>query len=281
MTTHPLTPHFGIEIGSLDLARLKDAGAAEVLRLIEAHGVVIVRGQQLTLQQFDAFSRKLGPLAMHGYPHCAAPGHPEVLIQSNILQDGQPIGYPDATRQWQSIGAHLKTPHRTTISYAVEVPVQDGVTRGDTTFADTRAAYDALEPALRQQLDAMRAAHVDSTRIRKRFTPYFPDSGLTQIFKRGVEHAMARRHPRTRRKCLYVNPLTTTQISGMNPQDSAALLAQLFQHLAQPAFTYRHRWQAGDMVMWDNCAVQFRTEADYALPLRRLIYRAVIRSTPD
>lgn len=278
--TRVLTPRFGAEITARDLTQNSAPLATEILRLLDIHGVLLIRGQQLTLSQFEAFSRSLGTLASHAQPHRSPPGHPDVMVQSNIIEHGQPIGYPDTARHWQSLGAHLKTPHRATLQYAVEIPLRDGVALGDTWFADTRAACDGLAPALRQQLTGMRAAHVQRAAQKKRSTPYFPDAGLTQLFRRGVEHPVLRTHPHSRRKCLYVNPLTTSHICGMNDRDSDTLLGELYAHLARPEFFYRHAWQAGDLVLWDNAATQFRTAADYELPLRRLLYRTVIKASP-
>jgi taurine dioxygenase len=234
----------------------------------------------LTLQQIEAFSRSLGALAAHAQPQRSPHGHPEVLIQSNIIEHGQPIGYPDTARHWQSLGAHLKTPYRATLQYAVEIPARDGVALGDTLFASTQAACEALDPSLRQQLTGMRAAHVQRAAHKKGALPYFPDAGLTQIFRRGVEHPVLRTHPHSGRKCLFVNAATTSHICGMNDRDSDALLAELYAHIARPEFVYRHAWQAGDLVLWDNASTQFLTEADYEWPLRRLLYRVVIKDTP-
>jgi len=279
LATRSLTPQFGIAVTGIKLSSIAPGIGDELLRLIDHHGVVIVRGQQLTPQQFEVFSRSLGPLATHPHRHCAPPSLPDVLIQSNIIENGQAIGHPDGARQWQALSTHLKSPPRAALQYAVEVPLQDGSARGDTFFANTCAAYDALDAALRQQLIGMRAAHVSVASRKRRAMPYFPDSGLTQIFRRGVEHPVVRLHPQTRRKCLFVNPTTTTHICGMNDGDSAALLGQLFGHIVRPEFVYRHPWQIGDVVLWDNCAVQFRTESDYALPLRRLLYRTLLKGS--
>ena len=83
-------------------------------------------------------------------------------------------------------------------------------------------------------------------------------------------------HPRTRRKSLYVSQGCTSHISGMNDRDSADLLEQLYRHLAQPRFIHQHRWQVGDVVLWDNASVQYRTADDYE-PLRRLLYRTQLK----
>jgi taurine dioxygenase len=278
LNVNHLTPHIGAEITGLDLSRgLGRSTAAELLRVLDACGVVIMRGQQLTAENFVAFGRNLGELSAHPLEKFAKPDFPELLIDSNIFENGEPIGRADAGQRWRIDGAHLKTPYRATVLYAVEIPVKDGIPLGATRFASTAAAYDALEPALRQQLQGIRAVHIHGAGRKKRSTPYFPDSGLTQGFQRGVEHPVVRTHPHSGRKCLYVNPLTTSHIRGMNDQDSAALLDQLYQHMARPEFVYRLPWQVGDVVVWDNVSTQYCTEGDYALPLRRLLYRAWVK----
>lgn len=281
MKVSQLTVAFGAEIAGVDLARSPALSTVSaLLRVLDTHGVVIMRGQQLTLENFITFSRSLGDLAAPAAQHLARAGYPELMIYSNILENGQPIGHPDAGRHWQTNGAHLKTPHRATLQYAVEIPMKDGVPLGDTLFASNSAAYDALESGLRQQLHGMQAIHRGGVGRKNRATPYFADAGLSQIFRRGVEHPVVRSHPLTGRKCLYVNPASTSHIRGMNDHESDALLNQLYRHIAQPAFVYRHQWQVGDVVLWDNGSIQHRAESDYALPLRRLLYRTVVKGAP-
>ena len=280
----PLTAHFGAEISALDLSRgANKSTVAELLRVLDTRGIMVIRGQQLTLEQFMAFSHGLGPLAPQPQRQrqCSHPEYPELTTLSNIVENGAPIGVADSARHWQSDGAHLKTPYRATVQYAVEIPMKDGAPLGDTVFAGTSAAYDALAPALQQQLHGMRALHRGSTGHKKRSTPFYLDSALTQGFHGGVEHPVVRSHPNTGRKCLYVNPACTTHIRGMNDRDSEELLAQLYQHIARAEFIYRHPWQVGDVVLWDNCVTQHRAQNDYELPLRRLLYRAVVKGSAD
>jgi taurine dioxygenase len=262
----------------LDLSRALDNAALKaMLHLLDTRGLIIVRKQRLGAPSLQAFSRSLGDLSEHPLDKFSVPGFPELMVHSNIVENGEPIGRADTGERWRMDGAHMKTPYRATVIYALEIPAKDGISLGDTWFANTSAAYDALDPALRQQLQGMRAIHMHGAGRKKRSTPYFPDSGLTQTFRRGVEHPVVRTHPQTGRKCLYVNPVTTSHIRGMNEQDSSALLDQLYQHMARPEFVYRLQWQAGDLVMWDNCMTQNRTANDYELPLRRLVYLVQVK----
>jgi taurine dioxygenase len=94
-----------------------------------------------------------------------------------------------------------------------------------------------------------------------------------------VVHPVVRAHPFTRRKCLFVNEGYTTRIVGLAEEESNRLLAELLTHVTNPAFVYRHRWQAGDFLMWDNCSTQHCAIADYALPARRLMERTTLRGS--
>src|SRR5690606_29549185 len=91
-----------------------------------------------------------------------------------------------------------------------------------------------------------------------------------------MEHPAVRRHPETGRKCLFVNEGYTTRLVGMDQAESDALLAGLFSHLKQDALVYRHKWQVGDLLFWDNCATQHRAIGDYELPQRRRMERTTI-----
>lgn len=279
LNTRDLTPHLGVEVSELDLTRgLGTSTISALLRTLDKRGVVVLRRQNLTPDQFMAFSRSLGPLYLQPQQHSARPEHAGLTLLTNIVENGQPIGNADSGRQWQSDGAHLKTPVRATIFYAVEVPEKDGSPLGDTLFASTSAAFDALEPNLQTQLRGMRAAHNAGAGRKGSATPFYMDAGLTQIFKRGMEHPLVRPHPVTGRKCLYANQRYTSRISGMNDRDSDELLAQLYRHMEQPEFVYRHTWQVGDLVLCDNCSTQHRTERNYDPPQRRLMYRTMLKN---
>lgn len=274
-TVTPLTPQFASQITGLDVSSgALRAAAPALLDALNTRGVLVVRDAHLTPQTFAAFARCLGELAENPLRNYAPPGLPELLICSNIFENGTALGYDDAGRRWRIEGAQLKTPTRATLQYAAEIPAANG---SDTLFASTRLAFDALEPLLRQQLQGARAVALNNANRRRRAMPYYADAGLSQLFQRGVEHPVVRAHPHTRQKCLYVSEGGTVRISGMNHHDSDALLQELYRHMERPAFIYRHAWRAGDLVLWDNGSVQHRTVADGDPTQRRLLYRAQLQ----
>ena len=94
-----------------------------------------------------------------------------------------------------------------------------------------------------------------------------------------AEMPIVRTHPVTGRKGLFINEAHTSHIAGLPKAESDALLREICAHIIKPEFQYEHRWQAGDLLMWDNCAVQHKANFNYRLPLRRLMYRTTVRGT--
>ena len=94
-----------------------------------------------------------------------------------------------------------------------------------------------------------------------------------------METPIVRTHPVTKRKGLFVNEAHTSHIVGLPRDEGDALLDELYRHITQPEFQYRHSWQPGDLLMWDNAAVQHKANFDYDLPLRRLMYRTTVRGS--
>jgi len=281
LNTHNLTPYLGAEITGPDLSRPIDpAVTQQILHVLDERGVVIIRDQHLSLENFMSFSRALGPLDVHPLRKFSRPGFPELMINSNIVEDGQPIGLADAGQRWHTDGAYLETPYRATVLYGVEVPVKDGRPLGDTMFTSTSAAYDALDPEFRQRLSGMRAVNNHGVARTKLSMSLKLDESLKDRIQKGVEHPVIRTHPHTKRKCLYINQGTTQHICGLPQTESDALLENLCAHLVRSDFIYRHQWRAGDIVMWDNCSTQHNAVGDYELPQRRLLYRTLVKGSP-
>ena len=269
----PLTEKVGAEITAIDLAgELADRTIAQVTSALGNFGVIVVRDQQLSIEQFLAFSRRIGPLTIHPLKQFSKPGFPELMVNSNIVEDGKPVGLADGGQDWHTDGAYLERPHRATILYAVEVPVKDGVAVGDTMFASTAWAYESLPQETRAKLAGLRAVHRHGVHRERRNAGVHLDESQ----RKGVVHPVIRTHSQTRRKCIYVNEGTTAQIEGMDQAESDATVQALVRHITRPECVYRHNWRVGDVVMWDNCSTQHCAIGDYQPPLRRLIYRTVV-----
>jgi taurine dioxygenase len=267
----------GAEI-DCDLSQpLDDAQFGEIERAFHDNIVVCFRGQRLDSATQIAFSRRFGALETHIVRKYLLPDHPEVLLISNIRDaSGDLIGLADAGFTWHTDTSYRKTPSRCSLLYAKEIPRQDGVALGDTVFANTVAAYEALPEAMRRRLTGLRAIHRYSSRRRIEDSPR-PKLTQAQLDETpDIAHPIVRTHPHTGRPALYVTAGECVGIEGMNENEALALIAELDAHCVKPEFLYRHRWREGDLLMWDNAASMHLAVCDYALPQRRLMHRTTV-----
>ena len=276
----PFDGAIGAAVMDVDLAQPLDAEERE--RLIEAwnrHSVLVFRDQQIAPDEFLRYSRYFGDLEVHVLEQYLHPVHPEILVVSNILEYGRNIGIPDAGRYWHTDLSYLDVPSHGSILYAMEIPEADGETLGNTLWASTAAAYEALPEATRARVDGLQAEYSLSKRFQKLAddgTKHIELSDEQREKTPSVTHPVVRTHPVTGRRGILVNEGHTTHIVGMPEDESQTLLQELWDHTTKPDFTYCHEWRVGDVVMWDNTLTQHLAICDYALPQRRLLHRTTI-----
>jgi taurine dioxygenase len=268
----------GAEI-DLDLSRpIDEATFRELERIFHDNIVVFFRGQTLSNEQHIGFSRRFGELEVHIVKKYLLPGYPEILRVSNIKNEaGEHIGLADAGFTWHSDVSYRKNPSRCSLLYAKEVPRDaSGTVLGDTIFANCIAAYEALPAAMQRRLDGLKAIHRYSSRRRVENSPR-PKLTAAQLAETpDVAHPIVRTHPHTGKKAIYVTAGECIGIEGMPEDEAMALIAELDSHCVRPEFCYRHRWRAGDLVMWDNASAMHLAVCDYALPQRRLMHRTTV-----
>lgn len=265
----------GAEVIGLDLTR--PVGDEDFRRIHRAHlnyQVLVFRAQRITPAQQVAFSRRFGPLQIHVLNQFALPGHPEVLIVSNIKENGRPIGLGDAGHYWHSDLSYVEKPSLGSLLHAQELPAEGG----DTLFANQHAAYEALPDDLKQRIAGLRAEHsylckYEELRARNTWRPKLTQVQIDQV--QPHVHPIVRTHPETGRKALFVSEHFTTRIVGLPEDESRTLLDTLFAHSVRPEFIYRHRWQPYDMVFWDNRSV-LHLAAGTPDALRRKLYRTTV-----
>lgn len=269
----PTGAALGAEIRGVNLAEpLGDNAFAIVERAYDEHGVIFFRDQKITPPQQVAFTRRFGEIAFNIFgERWSVPGSPEIVVVSNVTEDGQQIGVKRAGENWHSDMCYTPRPPRGTMLYALEIPHLHGLPLGDTEFANAAAAWDALPQTMRGFL-ASRRATFDFVGRKRALAPT-----LAEIDRNPpVKHPIARTHPRTGRKCLYVMRDDCTGIDGLASEDAEPLIAALADHIVKPAFIYRHQWRPGDLLLWDNCTVQHRAIQDYDLPQRRVMHRTTM-----
>ena len=272
----------GAEI-AFDLSQpVDDDTFAAIERAFHDNIVVCFPDQHLTSEQQIRFSRRFGELEIHIVKKYLLPDHPEILLVSNIKDDnGEHIGLADAGFTWHSDTSYRRYPSRCSLLYAKEVPHRDGRPLGDTVFASTIAAYEALPEAMKRRLAGLKAIHRYSMRRRIDNSPR-PKLTAAQLAETpDIAHPIVRTHPHTGRKALYITAGECVGIEGMPEDEALDLIAELDAHCVKPEFCYRHRWRVGDLLMWDNATAMHLAICDYALPERRLMHRTtVIGSQP-
>ena len=266
-----------------DLSRPIDEPAfGEIERLFHDNIMVFFRDQRLSEDQHIAFSRRFGELEIHIVEKYLLPGHPEILLISNVRNEaGEHIGLADAGFTWHTDTSYRRRPSRCSLLYAKEVPERDGTPLGDTVFANTVAAYEALPPAMKRRLAGLKAIHRYSMRRRVENSPR-PKLTAAQLAETpDIAHPIVRTHPSTGKKALYVTAGECIGIAGMPDDEALDLIVELDAFCVRPEFCYRHQWRVGDLVMWDNASAMHLAICDYALPERRLMHRTtVIGSEP-
>ena len=274
MEVRPASPATGAEILGADIgAGLDEEEFATVREALDRHGVIVLRNQTLTPQQQVAFTRRFGePEFNFNAARFGIDGSPEIYLISNIVEYGAPIGTRRAGETWHTDMSYAERPAGATMLYAVEVPVLHGLTLGDTCFANAAAAWDALPCDMQDEIRDLRG--IFDFRGRKRSSPVSAED-VAQYPP--VEHPIVRTHPRTGRKSLYIARDDCTGIVGKDEETSRGLIEALADHIVRTQFIYQHRWQVGDVVVWDNCTVQHRAIQDYDLPQRRLLWRTTIK----
>jgi len=281
LSARPSGAVIGAEIQGVDLSKpLDHATVAEIDRLWLQHEVIFFRSQKLSPEDHIRFSEYLGPVEVHVRTDCCKPGYPKIFIVSNIFENGKPIGAGDAGTIWHSDGCCYDKPSRGSVLYAKRVPEKDGVVLGDTMFSSMTRAYQALPEDMKRKLEGMKAINsYIKGYSRPRKTGAIP--ALTKEQKNKVpdlEVPIVRRHPFTGKPCLFINEGYTTSIVGVSSKESKELLDFLFHHVTKPEFIYRHNWQEGDLLVWDNCATQHCAILDYP-PLLRHMERTTITGT--
>jgi taurine dioxygenase/pentalenolactone F synthase len=267
--------------GDMNKAQFEEMWAA-----LDAHLVLVLRGHETpSHKEFLAFGRRFGHIPKTGLTSGAHPDHNEILIVSNLVEDGRRIGVGDAG--W--MGWHTDYSFRPRVAQvgfleAVEVPCSGG---GETLFTDMYALYESLSPEERGRLHSYRVRHALRTGYEETIEEELqgevslggsngriqPEDGTSTI------HPLIARNPRTGRQSVYISTLNTKRIVDLAPDDSRELLDGLLAHTGEPSYTYAHSWQPGDIVMWDQLGTVHAKRAFD--PAERRVMRQVVSIFDD
>jgi taurine dioxygenase len=280
-TVKPLSPACGAEIIGLDLSRtLPRQTIDEIQKMWDDHIVLVFRDQDITEDEQLAFAgrfgelgaRKKAPERLRARSEGIEQTNPRVMLVSNIRVDGKPVGsFGDGDMWFHIDSGYAERPYCYTFLYGVKLPSRGGNTR----FANTCKAYDALPREMKDKLAGRKALHLHEYERRARVDISSRDlSDSPHWF-----HPVCISHPRTGRKALFVDRLMTRRIEGLDPADSEATLEFLYDHAEQEKFIFEHEWRVGDVVMWDNLAsIHGRTW--FPETEERLLRRCTVEGVP-
>ena len=264
----------GAVITGVDVTRMTAAEFDVIYDTWLARNVICVRGQSLTIEQFLAYSRRFGVIHPHPSKSTRHPEIPEVTMLgfNKFDPDGKldEVIYRRGAENWHTDGAYDADPFKATQLYALAVPS----TGGDTFFASMYAAYEALPTRLKERLEGRLGAFTYGGRRKATALLNAEDRDWKPVF-----HPVVRIHAETRRKALYFDPGKIMRIEGLEEPESDAIIDELTERMIRPGAQWRHQWQKGDIVIWDNRCSYHRAAADYPPEEDRLHWRVSIKET--
>jgi taurine dioxygenase len=275
----------GARIEGLDLARpLEEREVESIIQALGRYGVISFPRQRLTAREHRDFAARFGELEINVASGAyQEPGIPEVMILSNIVKDGRPIGLADAGQDWHTDMSYSRTIAFANVLYALQVPRRNGKVLGATEFSSMHAAFDGLPENLKKRLDGMTVLH-DFNKFwdKMRNEKGSKRPPLTEAQKKAkppVSHPIFLQHPITGRKVLYANPGYSMRINELPEKESDDILNFLFEHQLKPEYRYRHEWAEGDLLMWENFGTIHNAIADYGPGEHRLVKRCQVMAT--
>jgi len=260
----PMGAPLGAEITGLDIRNLTPQEARALNEAFLEHHVIVLRDQRPTDQQLVDFAKSFGGVKKSRFVSPLS-GHEEIMVISNIREDGKPLGQlPDGEMWFHIDQIYTPQPCRGAALHAVEIPSAGG----DTCYANNVMAYETLPESMRKRLDGLTARHsfqYGATVVAGKTAAELPHHS----------HPLVRTIPETGRKSISVCRLMTDRINELPEDESRALLDELCDHVEQTRFVYQHQWRVGDILVWDNrCTSHART--DFSESERRLMKRVTI-----
>lgn len=261
---------FGAEILDIDVTRADPETLRDLVTEFHLHGAILLRGQQLDPPAQLAFTSLFGPPAeTQRNKEYTLADYPEIYIISNKVVNGRNIGDYAAGLNWHTDLSYSARPALCTILHALEVPEEGS----DTMLADLCAAWDALPKAKQHEIDALVVHYSFAQHMERRGQPLTPEQKAEHP---DVFHPLVCRHPADGRKVLWVSP-SPMGVVGMPSPDGQDLLVELTKYVTQERFVYRHKWQVGDILVWDNrCTLHSGSPFDKQKYIR-LVHRTWVR----
>lgn len=274
-TVRPLSNVMGAEISGIDLNEpLDDETKSAINDVFLENLVVCFRDQDFDVDTFLDAAHQFGDTHPHIYRHLRLEGYPDVSVVSSGDKDVHGTGKKfKRASHFHTDESYKEIPSKATLLYSVITPPSGGETR----FVNMYKAYETLPEETRRRIDPLKAV--------QRFLTSNPDIKLATLTEEekaevpDVIHPVARTHPETGKRALYVNAARTEYVVGMDPDESKELLQTLYDHSLKPEFQYHHRWEEGDLLMWDNRCTMHAATHNLPPGAKRKLYRTLLDGT--
>lgn len=270
---------FATAIVDFDIATATDHDIVAIRELMYSRKVVALKNQPMNRDAYLSFSRHFGEPEQFRLKDYHDPDYPNILVIDNRNggATGNSVGARKLGNMWHSDSSYLPEPLALTFLHARRVP--DGKGQGDTLFVDMQEALRTLPHHLRERIEGHRAKHD----VRWTYKVKQGDLGesVQEIFQRlavtypAASHPAIVRHPHTGCESLFLNPGYTTHIEGYSNEESRALLDEIFAHVLRPSHVFAYRWEANDLLIWDNRSV-IHCATDLPREVERVMYRVGI-----
>lgn len=264
ITVTPFDAPLGAEITGLDIRAIPPEDARALNQALLDHHVIVLRGQKPTDQQLVDFGTSFGGVKKSRFVSPLS-GHDQIMVISNIREDGKPLGQlPDGEMWFHIDQIYTPQPCRGAALHALEIPREGG----DTCFSNNVLAYETLPEATKRRLEGLTAQHS------------FQYGATTVDAKKNDDrprhsHPLVRRIPETGKRSISICRLMTDRINELPEGESRTLIDELCDHVENPRFVYQHKWRVGDILVWDNrCTSHART--DFSEAERRFMKRVTI-----
>jgi taurine dioxygenase len=268
----PMGPNSGGEITGIDVKQLDDEGFAPIYDAWLKYGVIVVRDQELEIEDFLRYSDRFGKVVAHPSKSTRHPDHPKITVLgiNKFDADGNLIQavYKRGGAGWHTDGAYDDIPFKATQLHSLAVPS----TGGDTHFSSMYLAYEALPDRLKTLLDGKRGAFTYGGRQKTEALLNSEDRNRAPAF-----HPMFRTHSETGRTSLYFDPGKINFIEGLEKAQNDDVIDELAERMIAPDAEYRHQWRVGDIVIWDNRCMVHKAAGDYPPEEDRIHWRVSIK----
>lgn len=274
-----LSDEIGVRVSGMDLSEQLSTNDFDfVYQSLVEHKVIAFSGQTLSPEQHVAFSKRFGNCDVHSNNQYLLDGFPEILVLSNDLKDGKPIGVVDAGVEWHSDLSWQVDPPLGSILHCLKTPDLGG----NTGFVNMAAVYQELPNYLKVAVEKLEGVHCVSKLLNKRVTISDNRVNAREFYAQQLEkhppvkHPLVYRHPESEEIILFASPRFTIGIADLPEDEGQAILDELFAAVEATNAKFEYHWTQGDVVMWDNRSVLHCAMGGYSYPDIRLINRTTV-----